>query len=49
MLDIQTILQKFNKLLMWWVISGKWKGDINSGFRWKPITDWPHQHFVKIL
>ena len=49
MLGIQTILQKNYKLLMWWMIIGKWKSDINDGSRWKPIRGWSHQHFVKML
>ena len=34
---------------MWWMISGKWKNDINGGLRWKPIRSLQHQHFVEIL
>ena len=34
---------------MWWVISGKWKSDINSKSRWQPIKGWLHQYSVKIL
>ena len=41
--------KKFYKLLIWWVIIGKWKNGINGGSRWKLIRDWSHQHFVKIL
>ena len=40
MLKIQIILQKFYKLLMWWVIIGKWKIDINGEPRWKSIKGW---------
>ena len=32
---------------MWWVIIDKWKNDINSGSKWKPIRGWPYHHFVK--
>ena len=33
-LKIQIILQKKNyKLLMWWLIIGKWKSDINDRFK----------------
>ena len=32
-LEIQIILQKINKLLMWWLIIGKWKSDINGRSR----------------
>ena len=49
MLGIQTILQKNYKLLMWWMIIGKWKSDINDGSKWKPKKGWPYQYFVKIL
>ena len=47
MLEIQIFLQ--NILLIWWVITGKWKSDINGKPRWKPIRDWLYQNFVKIL
>ena len=46
MLEIQSILQKYYTLLMWWVIIGKLKSDINSEPRWKLIRDWSHQHFL---
>ena len=31
------------------MIIGKWKNDINGGTKWKPIRNWPHQYFVKML
>ena len=34
---------------MWWVVIGKWKSNINSGSKWKPIRNLSHQQFVKIL
>ena len=38
MLKIQTLLQKeFHTLVMWLVVIGKWKNDVNDGPRWKPI------------
>ena len=50
MLEIQTILQKnIYKLLMRWVIIGKWKNDIIGGPKWKLIRGWSHQYFVKML
>ena len=33
MLEIQKNLQKFYKLLMWWIIISKWKNDINDRHR----------------
>ena len=48
MLEIQIILQK-NLQSVDVAIIGKWKGNINGGFRWKLIRDWPWQDFVKML
>ena len=31
------------------MIIGKWKNDINSGSKWKPIRGMTHQHIVKML
>ena len=47
--DTKFFYKKFYKPLMWWMIIGKWKSDINDKPRWKPIRSWTHQHFVKIL
>ena len=48
----QTILQKnlqiADMVTSEWLLVNK-KNDINGGPRWKPIRNWPHQHFVKIL
>ena len=49
MLEIQLFYKFFYKLLIWWMIICKWKSVINDGLKWKPIRDWLHQHFVKIL
>ena len=38
MLEIQTFLQKkFHTLVMWLVVIGKWKNNVNNGSKWKPI------------
>ena len=51
MLEIQNFLQKFYKLFYkiltnWWcgdLRIGKWKNEVNCGFRWKPIKNWKYQ------
>ena len=40
--DTNYIIKKIYKMLMWWMIIGKWKSEINGRSRWKPIKGWSY-------